>query len=214
MIYRILIICAVFLAASAFIAHASRPEITPVREPLEGIPMRIGDWRGVDAVEFDQRVMDVLGVDDYVNRVYHNPEREAVGLYIGYYQSQRQGDTIHSPLNCLPGAGWNPVQKDRILITPEGNSPIRVNRIVILKGTQKQLVLYWYQGHGRVIASEYSGKFYTVVDALRTNRTDAAMIRVIRPIGDLNTESEMVAEKHAVDFVKALYPLLARYLPS
>lgn len=214
MIYRILIICAVFLAASAFIAHASRPEITPVREPLEGIPMRIGDWRGVSTEDFDQRVMDVLGVDDYVNRVYHNPEREAAGLYVGYYESQRQGDTIHSPLNCLPGAGWNPVQKDRILITPEGNSPIRVNRIIILKGTEKQLVLYWYQSHGRVIASEYWGKIYTVLDALKTNRTDAAMVRVLCPIEDLSEESEAAAETRAVDFITLLYPLLERYLPS
>jgi len=214
MIYRIIVICVMLLAASAFIAHASKPEIPPARESLSGVPMRIGSWRGVDADAMDQRVMDVLGVDDHINRIYHNPDRYAAGLYIGYYQSQRTGDTIHSPLNCLPGAGWNPVKQERILVPVGEDLSIKINKIVILKSVEKQVVLYWYQSHGRVIASEYWGKIYTVLDALRTNRTDAALVRVICPANGLDEKAETVAEKHAVDFVKALFPLLERYLPS
>ncbi len=216
MFHRILVLSIILLAASAFIARASRPEVTPIREPLSGMPMELGAWQGRPAPEMNQRVLAVLGVDDYLERVYYGPERAVAGLYIGYYQSQREGDTIHSPLNCLPGSGWNPVRRGHISIpvTAENASVIEINRIVILKGVEEQVVLYWYQSHGRVVASEYWGKIYTVLDALRTNRTDAALVRVITPVASLDAKAEEVAERQAVDFVKALFPLLGRFLPS
>jgi EpsI family protein len=211
---RIFVLCVTLLAASAFIARASRPEITPIRESLSELPMQIGAWQGVQAGDIEERVMAVLGVDDYVNRVYYSPDQMAAGLYVGYYQSQRSGDTIHSPLNCLPGAGWNPVKNSHITIPVNEGPALEVNRIVILKGMEKQLVIYWYQSHGRVVASEYWGKIYTVLDALRTNRTDAALVRVICPVANMDAAAEAAAEEHAVDFVKALFPLLARFLPA
>ena len=125
---------------------------------------------------------------------------------------------MHSPLNCLPGAGWIPDRRSpRSTITAlDGASKttraIVVNRVVIEKGLDRQMVLYWYQSHGRVIASEYWGKIYTVVDAVRYNRTDAALIRVITPLGDQS--SEEAAEARAVRFVQALFPQLSRYLPE
>ncbi len=211
---RILVLCITLLAASAFIARASRPEIVPVREQLSGIPMRIGDWRGQQAPDMDSRVLAVLGVDDYVNRIYYSQDLFPASLYVGYYQSQREGDTIHSPLNCLPGAGWNPVKNSHIKIPVNGNSPIEINRIMIMKGMDAQVVLYWYQSHGRVVASEYWGKIYTVLDALRTNRTDAALVRVICPVPGTDADAEAAAEERAVDFTKALFPLLGRFLPE
>jgi len=210
---RIILLCLVLLAASAFIAHASKPERMPIRESLSDMPMRIADWRGQQAADINSRVMEVLGVDDYINRMYYSPELFPASLYIGYYQSQSAGDTIHSPLNCLPGAGWNPVKNSHISI-PVGDLAIVINRIVIVKGTDKQLVLYWYQSHGRVVASEYWGKIYTVLDALRTNRTDAALVRVICPVAGSDPQTEAFVEQRAVDFVKALYPLLARFIPT
>jgi len=156
----------------------------------------------------------ILGVDDYINRVYYSSELFPASLYVGFYKSQREGDTIHSPLNCLPGAGWNPVKNSHIQISANDNSSIEINRIVILKGMDKQVVLYWYQSHGRVIASEYWGKIYTVLDALRTNRTDAALVRVICPVAGTEAQAEEFAEKRAVDFVKAIFPLLGNFLPS
>jgi len=209
-----LLLCVTFLAASAFISRASRPEVVPVREPLSGMPVKIGMWEEGQASEIDSRVMAKLGVDDYINTVYYNPELFPASLYIGFYQSQREGDTIHSPLNCLPGSGWNPVRRGHVLIPANGNSGIEINRIIILKGMDKQVVLYWYQSHGRVIASEYWGKIYTVLDALRTNRTDAALVRVICPVPGTDADSEAAAEERAVDFAKALYPLLGRFLPE
>lgn len=210
---RLISLCLILLGASAFIARASKPEVVPLRESISELPMQIGYWQGYGAPDLDSRVLGILGVDDYVNRIYYNPETFPASLYVGYYQSQREGDTIHSPLNCLPGAGWNPMKNGHISITA-GNKPIEINRIIIAKGAEKQVVLYWYQSHGRVVASEYWGKIYTVLDALRSNRTDAALVRVICPVVGADTQAEEFSEKRAVEFAGALYPLLARFIPN
>lgn len=214
MVYRTLIICSILLITSAFIAHASKPEITPIRESLSGFPGKIGEWQEYKSSELDLRVLEKLGVDDYINRVYYNREQSPASLYIGYYESQREGDTIHSPMNCLPGSGWNPAETGLISIPIGTDSSIEINRIIIIKGIEKQLVLYWYQSHSRVIASEYWGKIYTVLDALRTNRTDAALVRIVCPIEGLDAEAAAAAEKRAVDFVTELFPSLGRFLPE
>ena len=211
---RLVLLSLLLLATSAFIARASKPEIVPAREPLSGLPMQIGSWMGHDSPPMDPQIRDVLGVDDYIDRTYYSPELFPTGLYVGYYRSQREGDTIHSPLNCLPGAGWNPVTKGHITIPVEGDGRIEINRIVIQKGMDRQLVLYWYQSHGRVIASEYWGKIYTVLDALRTNRTDAAMVRIVCPIPGNRSQTEVSAERFATHFVQLLFPILQQILPS
>ena len=211
---RLALLSLVLISASAFIARASKPEIVPIREPLSGLPMQIGDWRGRPTPDMDSAVLAVLGVDDYLNRVYYGPELFPASLYIGYYQSQREGDTMHSPLNCLPGSGWNPVKRSHLSIPINGSTPIEISRLTIMKGMEKQVVLYWYQSHGRVIASEYWSKIFTVFDAVRTNRTDAAMVRVICPAANADPRTEAFAETRAVDFIKALFPLLSRFLPA
>jgi EpsI family protein len=157
----------------------------------------------------------VLGVDDYLTRAYFTPDRAGVGLYIGYWASQRQGDTIHSPQNCLPGAGFEPVSQSTLTIAnPRApGSTITLNRYVVRKGLEHQLVIYWYQSHGRIVASEYWGKIYTVVDAVRMNRTDGAIVRVIAPYDGQDPGGEARAEQQAVRFINDLMPQLDPYLP-
>jgi EpsI family protein len=179
--------------------------------------MTLGEWRGRSAPAFDESILEVLGVDEYVNRLYLARDQPPISLYVGYYDSQRQGDTMHSPLNCLPGAGWIPVDRRRITIpvTERGQRrDIEVNSLAIEKGLDRQAVLYWYQSHGRVVASEYWGRVYMVVDAMRMNRSDGAMVRVLVPIGREGHESAAAAERLAVSFVQALFPTLANHLPS
>src|SRR4029078_8383531 len=144
--------------------QAERPEPAPARTSFDRFPMQLNEWRGVQQPPFEPRVLAVLGVDDYLTRAYYAPDRAEVGLYIGYYGSQRQGDTMHSPLNCLPGSGWEPVSKSYLPISmaaaspdaPDGSNPdVVVNRYVVQKVLDRVLVLYWYQSHGRVVASEY-----------------------------------------------------------
>ena len=139
------------------------------RTTFATFPMTIGPWRAVVDPPLEKDILEVLGVDDYLSRVYYQPNGAAVGLYMGFYDSQRQGDTIHSPLNCLPGAGWEPVSEGRLQDHHNADGAgrdITVNRYVVQKGLDRQLVLYWYQGHGRVVASEYWSKAYLIHDAI------------------------------------------------
>jgi EpsI family protein len=216
MLFRISVLTACFLIASAMLAKVSETEPILVRESLTGLPRHIGPWQQSRDFPFDSRTEGILGADDYLNRVYVTND-SWISLYIGYYLTQRQGSTIHSPLNCLPGAGWNPVSKRNLAISIQTHSgatdTIQVNRLIIEKGLERQLVLYWYQAHGRVVASEYWGKIYTVADAIRMNRTDAALVRVIRPITAMDSETEMAAERSAVQFVQSIFPNLYRHIP-
>ena len=217
---RLLMVTVGFLATATYLSRTSRAEAVPIRESLATCPVNLSAWKGQQAADFDAKTLAVLGVDEYLNRVYVSKDGRPVGVYIGYYGSQREGDTMHSPLNCLPGAGWTPVSFDRIRIPVDATPPagqasvadgaIRVNRYVIEKGLDRQVVLYWYQSHGRVVASEYWGKIYLVIDAMRTNRTDGALVRIVAPI----ITTEEAAEQDAVSFARVLYPLLGRYLPS
>ena len=219
---RILILSACFLSACTYLNLASKAEPAPARQSLSEFAKTIAPWQRQEDAQLDERILKELGVDDYVNRLYQAHGRPLIGLYIGYYKSQRSGHTFHSPMNCLPGSGWNPVMRRHITIPIEGTAPatsdagiriIEVNRVLIQKGLDRQLVFYWYQSHGRVVASEYRSKIYTVLDAVRINRTDGALVRVIVPVRGSDSGSEVQAEKEALIFVKSIFPLLNTYLP-
>jgi EpsI family protein len=204
------------LAATVYLAITLRAEPTPIREPLARLPLELDGWRGAVEPEFSEDIVTQLGVDEYIVRTYAT-DAAVVGLYVGFYGSQRQGDTIHSPLNCLPGAGWVPIEQARTAIpvrrAPEGSDRIiEVNRFVIQKGLDRQMVFYWYQSRDRVVASEYWGKVFTVLDAIRYNRTDAALVRVTVPIGS-DDGARGRATGAGQDFIQALFPLLSTHLP-
>jgi EpsI family protein len=216
---RSMVLVACLLASAGLMTRANRPEPAPARETLDRFPLTLDDWNGLQQPPFAKDILAVLGVDDYLTRVYVTRDRTAgVGVYVGYYQSQRQGDTMHSPLNCLPGAGWEPLSKSTLQVNVNnpagaGTRDIEINRYVIQKGLERQLVLYWYQAHGRVVASEYWGKIYLVTDAVRMNRTDGSLIRITIPVtGD--DEGERRAEFQAVRFVKSMFPQLQRFVPA
>ena len=177
----------------------SHGEAIPLSKPLSTLPTRLQSWRGAD-VPIEPRFLEALGVSDYVSRVYQESNQPPVTLYVGYYKSQRTGQSIHSPKNCLPGAGWEPVSAGRIDLTLPNGERAPVNLYVIENGLRRQVVLYWYQSHGRIIASEYWGKIYMVLDALRLNRTDAALVRVSAPV----QASERVARAEVVSFAQQL----------
>jgi len=214
---RLLIVTLLLLASAGYVARASHAERVPPRAPLSTIPTRIGAWQGEEGTPFEARILEVLGVDEYVNRFYTSPAGW-VSLYVGFYASQRQGSTIHSPLNCLPGAGWLPVSQERatIQVTDSLGAPqaITVNQFIIQKGLDRQVALYWYQSHGRVVASEYASKAFMVYDAMRTSRTDAAMIRVITPIVGAGAEADGQAVQRSHEFVQQIFPSLGHVLPS
>ena len=215
MIRRVVVLSLCLLAGAAVVARASKTESVPPRQSFKQFPLRIGSWAGQDAEPFSKEVMAVLRADEYLSRYYRSGAQGVVGLYIGYYESQREGDTMHSPLNCLPGAGWQPLSKSYLTIPvsdASGQRTISVNRYVIEKGLDRQVVLYWYQSHGRIVANEYRSKIFMVYDGMRLNRSDAALVRVISPIAGRQTEE--LADQNGVDFVKTMFPLLDKFLPS
>ena len=207
----------IFVAASGMIARAQRAEHAPPRQPFAAVPMTFDTWRGRDDPPLTDKEREILGADDYILRSYYASGKSA-GLYMGYWATQKRGDTVHSPLNCLPGSGWEPLSRRPLRITVPGataaTSEIEVNRYVIQKGLDRQAVIYWYQSHGRVVASEYWGKFYLVADAIRTSRSDTAIVRVVIPITDASAAAEETAERDAIGFVRLLFPTLDNYIPA
>ncbi len=155
------------------------------RRPLAEFPSQLGAWRQRGADEkFSDEVQQVLRADDYVMRDYAASDGRVANFYVGYYLTQRNGATYHSPLNCLPGSGWTMRDPATVEITPAGGgAAFEANRYIIENGDNRQLLIYWYQGRGRAVASEYWGKLYTVLDSVKMRRSDGAMVRVIVPFG-------------------------------
>ena len=200
---RLLALAAVLLAGIVVLNAAAPTEQLPARERLSDIPQRLGAWQAGGDLSIDDESLKVLNADDYVSRAYVSGARD-LELFVAYYGSQRQGGTMHSPLNCLPATGWQPMSAGDLGIDARP-SPIAANRVVIQKGLNRQLVIYWYQSHGRTVASEYASKAYLVLDSIRLHRSDAALVRVV-------TAAD--AEPAAIDFVRALQPVLSRYVPD
>lgn len=211
---RLVILALCFGGTAVYANRATRPEIVPLRRPLAEVPLGLDAWEGRDLPRLSADILQVLGADDYLNRMYVRQSRDVVSLYVGFYQSQRNGDTIHSPMNCLPGAGWQPMTTAAVEVPlSDGSAAIHAKRVLIQKGPDRQVVLYWYQSHGRSIANEYVSKAYMIYDAFRLNRSDAALVRVVSPV--LSSESsEDPALQRAVDFVQAFAPRIERFLPS
>ncbi len=213
---RSIVLAAIFLSCWGFLGVRARSAPLPSRAPLLELPLNIADWQGRAGPTLDANVLAVLGVDDHLSRIYTNANSRQTGLYIGFHESQKQGDSLHSPMNCLPGAGWLPGPARRLALRdPRGpaHPAITVNRVIVQKGETRQLVLYWYQSQGRVIASEYAAKAYLFVDAVRRARTDAALVRIVTAI-DGSASAEEAAEHAAASFAEALLPLLPNHLPS
>ena len=185
------------------------------RKSFSELPMTLANrWQG-NELRLDQAVLDVLKLSDYTMRVYVSQSDSGhknipIWLYIGYYQSQRTGATYHSPKNCLPGAGWQFVQSEQVNLLVPGRGSIVVNNVLIQKGLEKQVILYWYQDRGRIIASEYSAKAYMIWDAMTRNRTDGSLVRISVPVERSAEEAFAVA----VEFLNDIFPLLSGYLPT
>lgn len=208
---RFAVVVILLVCTAVSVSVRNRAEIVPTRKGLAGFPMQFGDWTG-QVQTLDPQVLAILGSGDFITRVYTKSAFPFVSLYIAYFASQRAGDTIHSPKNCLPGAGWSPLSSDEITITrPDGLKTV-VNRYILGNGEQRLLALYWYQAHGRIMASEYSAKFYLVADAMRMNRTDGALVRIITPIEN-DAQGSTVAQRRALGFADLILPVLDEYIP-
>ena len=178
---------------------------------MSAFPAQLGEWRLATEGAIDKDVREVLRADDILSRVYGRGGTFA-SLFVAYFKTQRAGQAPHSPKNCLPGSGWTPSSAEMVGISIPGLSePIRVNRYVVAKGPDKSVVFYWYQTRNRVIASEYEAKLYLVLDSIRYNRSDTALVRVVIPVADGN---EAAATETGAGFVRSFFAPLRDYLPS
>lgn len=203
---------AILLAGTALVLRArNSAEIIPARPPLASFPRTVDGWNSND-IEITKDVRDVLGPGDFLLRDYRDPRTQSdISLFIAYFPSQRAGDTIHSPKNCLPGAGWSPIKNDRVRIEVPGRAPVTVNRYLVAQGEERQLVLYWYWAHNRAVASEYAAKFYLVTDSIRMHRTDGSLVRLSMPLAP--GENIDSAEKNLTTWAERVVPLLNTYIP-
>jgi EpsI family protein len=207
------LLLAVLFGAGLFINIWERAgEAHVERQALATFPAQMGGWRQVGPDQrFDAETEKVLRADDYLSRSFALPDGHTGSFYVGYYATQRNGATYHSPLNCLPGSGWILNAPATIQITPANGGPaFEANRYIIQNGDSRQVLIYWYQGRGRAVASEYWGKIYTVVDSVRQRRSDGAMVRVLVPIG----KSEIEAINVATDLASQAAPLLPAFVPN
>jgi EpsI family protein len=203
---RVVLLFVIILAGGALVngwAYLGEKPVT--RKDLQEFPQELGKWsqKGSDEI-LDDATLKVLRASDYLLRDYRTLEGRSANFYVGYYATQSDGSSYHSPLNCLPGSGWTLSEPGQITFTGGDGREYTVNRYVIQSGDYKSLMLYWYQGRGRAIASEYWGKVYTVIDSVRLRRSDGAMIRVTVPVSGSEDEAQQVAMDLAVEVTKVL----------
>jgi exosortase D (VPLPA-CTERM-specific) len=208
---------AIVCAATVLGATYLRGHTTVIlqRQSFAEFPMTLdGDWSGRREV-IDQKYLDVLKLDDYVMANYvskgvHDGAR--VGFYAAFYGSQLAGRSVHSPRSCLPGDGWEVSNLDTIRLKDASGKLVPVNRALIVRGAESQLVYYWFEQRGRVLANEYLVKWFILMDALSRRRTDGALIRMIAPISTARGIEQ--ADATLVDFFDRVKPRLSRFVPG
>jgi len=194
-------------------ALPNRVEAPPQRDAFSGFPLQVGEWQGQGG-HLDQIYIDTLQFTDYIITDYTNRNHQAVNFYVAYYASQRKGVSAHSPRSCIPGDGWvmSALTQPEIAGASVNGHPLRVNRVVIQKGDDKELVYYWFQQRGRVITNEYMVKVWLFWDALTRNRTDGAMIRLTTSVN--GGQSMQAADQRLANFARAITPQLQAYVPN
>jgi EpsI family protein len=197
---------------TALLYSSIRPEYIPTSRPLNQVPRQFDSWSTIQESEVDPETAVILKADDTLNRVYRNTSTGAeASLFVASFRTQRNGKAPHSPKNCMPGSGWTQLSSENYPIDAGVGAPIVVNRYVIVHGQERELVLYWYQSRDRVVADEFKAKYWVVADAIRLNRTDTALVRVIIPVKDNNEDA---ATRIGTDFIRSFFGTLREYLPS
>lgn len=196
-------------AASAYIAN--RQEIPPERQHFASFPSMLGAWQGNRSL-LEPQIEHALGLEDYILSDYHRANVGGVNFYVAYYGSQRRGASPHSPMVCIPGDGWQITKFERTSYHSEAlGLTLPLNRAVIARDKDRQLVYYWFVQRGRNVANEYWSKWYLFVDAITRNRTDGALVRLVTPLQP--GESELAADERLRSFIEELEPQLRAYLP-
>ena len=200
------------LQAAVLYTAVSRAELVPNVKPLAQFPRVVAGWNAIEDFPVEPEIQEILKADDTLNRLYLDPSGHLqASLFVAFFKTQRDGQSPHSPKNCLPGNGWQPVEIGTISIAVPGRAdPITANRYIASHGGQKALIVYWYQSRDRIIADEYEAKFWLIADSIRYHRSDTALVRIVVPVANEDADAATAA---GVSFVKALFPDLTAILP-
>jgi EpsI family protein len=210
--YRYWTICLILAGTASFLRYREGADRQVAREPLSDFPVHLSGRTATDQ-PIDAETLEALGAGDFLSRVYSSDESAApISLFVGYFPTQKTGTTIHSPKNCLPASGWAFELSSTVLLEDVAGKTHRIGEYVIANADSRQFVIYWYQAHGRSVSNEYVAKIYLISDAIRTNRSDGALVRVITPIRSSGQLSE--AKLRAETFVRELFPALPRFIPD
>ena len=176
-------------------------------QPLSGLPTQILGFDGKDVVIRPEE-QAIAGMSSYVLRTFGKTGTD-FSVYVGYYEAQTQGKSIHSPKNCLPGAGWEPMAAGTTAV-PTARGPVTVNRYLLGKGTSTALVYYWYQGRGRIASNEYAVKWDLLRDKALWGRSEEALVRIVVPA----TGPQAAMDSLATHVATVLIPEVEARLPA
>jgi exosortase D (VPLPA-CTERM-specific) len=209
------IVAVILLGVTLAISHTvDFREKIPAKKNLNQFPLEVGEWTADRHLSMAQYFIDVLDLSEYVIINYHNRNNKKVNFYVAYYESQRKGESIHSPATCLPGSGWSFDQSGTMKITgvPGNNRTMEVNRVIMQSGGNRQISYYWFPVRGRILNNAYQLKIYNFWDALTQQRTDGALVRLITRVYE--DEKLEDAEKRLQDFVRNVEPVLEEFIPG
>jgi EpsI family protein len=211
-LYRYIITIVLLLSTAIANYTLSSPEAELARRPLKEFPKVIGAWKAANEQRISEHAMQILLVDDYIMRTYVNPNGDAIGFYLGYFMTQREGKQVHSPRQCLPGAGWKIVDTRLYSLELRNHNPTHasINYYLMQHGEQQQLYLWWYHGRGRMYANEYLNKLLLIRDSILMRRTDGALVRINMAVKD-DVDHSLNAQ---TEFINLFVPLLSEYIPN
>lgn len=200
---------AVFLLCSVmvYVNFLGTVKPVPLIKPLSQFPEKIGSFTAVKSREFSPEILANLGVDHYLMQEYRDADGYSLWLYLGFYESQAEGEIIHSPKHCMPGSGWNPVlEKETGMVGADG-ARVMIKQMRLQKGMDKQLAHYWFQGRGRIIANEYLERIWMIYDSLFRQRSDGSLVRITGSAYDMKNDVERQRQ-----FIKNLLPILEDFI--
>lgn len=210
-LWKALLVCLLLLLTAGFVHSFDAEAETEIDKPLRHFPYQIGPWQAHDDLGLTENISAILGVDDYSFRDYYAPQGSSINFYASFFAANTRNKGFHSPLNCMPGSGWNIASTENITLKlPGQDKEVQVRKMLLMRGSEYQVSLYWYQCRSRVIASEYWERFYRVLDSIRYGRTDGAFVRLIAT----GKENQAQALQDLKDFATQAIPLLEEHLPG
>ncbi len=190
-------------------------ESVPLASPLKTIPLKVGEWQGATH-EIPSDELMKIAAEDTLMRTY---ERKGTGrgtaqvsLYIAYFGGVR-GTAPHHPDICMPGAGWEIIDREMPTMEVGLSEPVEVHQDVFEHrvGQQKRLVVWWEYIHGENVASRTMQRLKWVLPKFMGGKRGSVLqVQISIDYGDDVTPQKKIVE----EFMSVLGPRLKEVLPK